>query len=108
MKLTKIPVFSGSDTKMVAGRLSKFCKAHKPPNTPIDKYVITLKIWTSLEKGILNSTTGELATNIPVLNASVLLPNETAIKNPGILYREVTLDKIENEEFLSTILEEYR
>jgi hypothetical protein len=108
VKSSLVPVFSGSDTKMVAGRLSKFCKANKPLNTPIDKYIITLKIWTSLEKGILNSTTGDLQVNVPILNTTVLLPNETAIRNPDIMYREVTLDKIENEEFLSTILEEYR
>lgn len=87
----KIPVFSNSNPKIVATGLSRFCKDHKPPGTPVEDYLITLKIWKS---------------SVGDLSASVHLPDST--KNPGVIYREVTLDKIEDSDNLSTILEEYQ
>lgn len=106
---TQIPVFSGSNPKTIAKGLSSFCKTHTKPSVPNDKYVITLKLWTSLEKGQrLDGVTGKVTTNLSVLNATIQLPDTTPVRNPGVLYREVTLDKISDESILSTILEEYQ
>jgi hypothetical protein len=106
--VVQIPVFSSSDSLKIAKDIRGFCLKHTKPGTDHSNYSITLKLWTSLEKGILNSRDGTVQTNVPVLNATVQPPGTTAPRNPGIFYREMTLDKIENEIGLKTVLEEYR
>jgi hypothetical protein len=99
--VTKIPVFSSYDTKLIASALSKFCVQHVPPTVLHSDYLITLKLWSVQSPIFVGGKR-----NPPNLACTVHVPGTQ--RNPGISYREITLDKIKDVDGLTMILEEYR
>jgi hypothetical protein len=99
--VTQLPVFSSYDTKLIASELSKFCVQHVPPTVLDSDYLITLKLWSVQSPIVVNGKR-----NSPNLACTVHVPGTQ--RNPGISYREITLDKIKDVDGLAMILEEYR
>jgi hypothetical protein len=114
--VTQLPVFSSYDTKLIASELSKFCVQHVPPTVLDSDYLITLKLWQVQSPIVVggkrnpptsqDSLGGDGHLRCPSLACTVHVPGTQ--RNPGIFYREITLDKIKDVEGLIMILEEYR